>query len=286
VRIGAELRCGRYRIALDRPRVMGIVNVTPDSFSDGGYWAEPSRAIEHGLQLVEQGADLLDIGAESTRPGSASVSVSEELARLLPVIEGLRHCGVALSIDTRKPEVMREVLAAGIDMINDIEGFASPASIRAVAGSEAGLCVMHMQGIPATMQQAPAYTDVVAQVSAFLSDRSRALLDAGVSADQIILDPGIGFGKSCAHNIALLQHLAQIGDGRFALLVGLSRKSMIGELTGRAVSERLAGSLAGAIAAVAGGAAIVRVHDVVQTVDALKVWHAIREGVPHAACAA
>lgn len=256
---------------------MGIVNLTPDSFSDGGRHLDPRAAIDAGLAMVEQGADILDLGAESTRPGAATVEPAEEIRRLLPVIEGLSACGVPLSVDTRKPEVMREVLAAGADMINDIAGFATPAAIAAVAASRCGLCVMHMQGEPGTMQQAPAYEDVVAEVQDWLRERVVALGAAGVEATRIVLDPGFGFGKTVDHNLQLLEALDEFAVFGMPLLIGVSRKSLIGALTGRPVDGRLAGSLAAALAAVARGAKIVRVHDVPETRDALRVWQAIEE---------
>ena len=273
----AVLQCGRFELSLDRPLLMGIVNLTPDSFSDGGRHLDPRAAIDAGLAMVEQGADILDLGAESTRPGAATVEPAEEIRRLLPVIEGLSACGVPLSVDTRKPEVMREVLAAGADMINDIAGFATPAAIEAVAASRCGLCVMHMQGEPGTMQQAPAYEDVVAEVQDWLRERVVALGAAGVEATRIVLDPGIGFGKTVDHDLQLLEALDEFAVFGMPLLVGVSRKSLIGALTGRPVDGRLAGSLAAALAAVARGAKIVRVHDVPETRDALRVWQAIEE---------
>lgn len=273
----AVLQCGRFELSLDRPLLMGIVNLTPDSFSDGGRHLDPRAAIDAGLAMVEQGADILDLGAESTRPGAATVEPAEEIRRLLPVIEGLSACGVPLSVDTRKPEVMREVLAAGADMINDIAGFATPAAIEAVAASRCGLCVMHMQGEPGTMQQAPVYVDVVAEVQDWLRERVVALGAAGVEATRIVLDPGIGFGKTVDHNLQLLEALDEFAVFGMPLLVGVSRKSLIGALTGRPVDGRLAGSLAAALAAVARGAKIVRVHDVPETRDALRVWQAIEE---------
>ena len=273
----AILQCGRFELSLDRPLLMGIVNLTPDSFSDGGRHLDPRAAIDAGLAMVEQGADILDLGAESTRPGAATVEPAEEIRRLLPVIEGLSACGVPLSVDTRKPEVMREVLAAGADMINDIAGFATPAAIAAVAASRCGLCVMHMQGEPGTMQQAPAYEDVVAEVQDWLRERVVALGAAGVEATRIVLDPGIGFGKTVDHNLQLLEALDEFAVFGMPLLIGVSRKSLIGALTGRPVDGRLAGSLAAALAAVARGAKIVRVHDVPETRDALRVWQAIEE---------
>jgi dihydropteroate synthase len=255
---------------------MGILNLTPDSFSDGGRWLDPSVAIEHGLRMVEQGADLIDLGAESTRPGAPPVSVEVELQRLLPVIRGLADCARPLSIDTRKPEVMRAVLDAGADMINDVAGFATADAIDAVSRSAAGCCVMHMLGDPLTMQRAPVYRDVVSEVGNWLAGRVRALEHGGVDRSRIVVDPGIGFGKTLEHNLALLARLPELGDG-LPVLIGVSRKSMVGALTGRDVGDRLAGSLAAMLAAVAHGARIVRVHDVAATRDALAVWTAIEE---------
>jgi dihydropteroate synthase len=254
---------------------MGIVNVTPDSFAGDGVNTTPRAAIAQAYRFVDDGADLIDIGGESTRPGAAYVPDDEEIARVLPVVEGLLHIGVPLSVDTRKPAVMRAVLAAGADMINDVAGFADPASIAAIAQSAAALCVMHMQGEPATMQRSPVYRDVVADVRAWLQDRVMALRAAGVAVDRLVLDPGIGFGKTIEHNLALLRGLHALADDGLPILVGLSRKSLVGALTGRAVGDRMAGSVAGALAAVARGASILRVHDVAATCDALKVWLAI-----------
>jgi dihydropteroate synthase len=227
--------------------------------------------------MVEDGADILDLGAESTRPGAAGVDADEELRRLLPVIDGLADCGVPLSVDTRKVPVMLGALAAGADMINDIGGFTAPGAIHAVARGSCGLCVMHMKGEPATMQQAPSYGDVVSEVEDFLRDRIDALRAAGVALDRIVVDPGIGFGKTRWHNLQLLEALDELCGLGQPILVGVSRKSLIGELTGRPVERRLAGSLAAALAAVARGARIVRVHDVAETRDALRVWHAVDE---------
>ena len=272
------MQCGRFELTLDRPLLMAIVNLTPDSFSDGGRLRDPKAAIDAALDMVRQGADILDLGAESTRPGAAAVPPAEELHRLLPVIEGLSACGVPLSVDTRKPEVMREVLAAGADMINDIAGFATPAAVEAVAGSRCGLCLMHMQGEPGTMQQAPAYGDVVGEVQDWLRERVLGLEAAGVQAARIVLDPGIGFGKTVEHNLQLLEALDELAVLGQPVLVGVSRKSFIGALTGRPIDRRLAGSVAAALAAVSRGAKIVRVHDVPETRDALRVWQAIEEG--------
>ncbi|MFP5461964.1 MAG: dihydropteroate synthase [Gammaproteobacteria bacterium] len=269
------LRCGRFELDLSRPLVMGIVNATPDSFSDGGRYLAADAAIEHARRLLDDGADMLDIGGESTRPGSAAVGQAEELGRVLPVLEALRDCGRPLSVDTRHAGVMCGVLDAGADMINDVAGFRAPGALEAVAGGTAGLCVMHMLGEPSTMQQAPVYRDVVAEVSAFLQDRVSALLACGVARERIVLDPGIGFGKNLDHNLSLLRGLPALAGLGFPLLLGVSRKSMIGQVTGRGVGDRMAGSVAAALASVHRGAAIVRVHDVAETKDALAVWQAI-----------
>ncbi len=270
-------RCGRYRFALDRPLVMGIVNVTPDSFSDGGRYLSTQAAIEHGLALKAAGADILDIGGESTRPGAEPVSVDEELARVIPVIEGLRDAGVALSVDTMKPAVMQAALAAGADMINDVQALRAPQALEIVAASGAGVCLMHMQGEPRTMQRAPHYQDVVAEVTAFLKMRVEAALAAGIARERILIDPGFGFGKDLGHNLALFKRLSHLADIA-PVLVGVSRKSMLGALTDRPTDERLIPSVLAAILAVRNGAAVVRVHDVRETVDALKIWRILGEG--------
>jgi len=271
--------CGRYEFDLERPLVMGIVNVTPDSFSDGGDHFDPDAAIAHGLRLQRDGAHILDLGGESTRPGAPAVSADEELRRVLPVVEGLRDCGVPVSVDTFKPEVMKAVLDAGADMINDIYGFRQPGAIDAVAGSRCGLCVMHMKGEPGTMQDAPEYADLLGEIGLFLGARAQRLRAAWVEPRRIVLDPGFGFGKTPEHNYQLLRRLASLRVSSYPLLVGVSRKSMIGHATGRPVQDRLAGSIAAALACVARGASIVRVHDVADTVDALKVWQAAEQGV-------
>jgi dihydropteroate synthase len=270
------LQCGRFGYNLaQRPLVMGILNVTPDSFSDGGRYQGLDFAVERAEQMIKDGVDIIDIGGESTRPGSPSVSIDEELRRVMPAIYALRELGYPLSIDTCKPEVMREAIIAGADMINDINGFRAPGAIEAVKDSDCGLCVMHMQGTPQDMQAQPEYVDVVADVIAFLRERIDALLAAGVARERITIDPGFGFGKSVEHNYALLRSINRMeSELGLPVLAGLSRKSMIGAVTGRSVEQRLAGSLAGALAAVAQGARIVRVHDVAETVDALKVWQA------------
>jgi len=265
----------RFRIDLARPRVMGIVNVTPDSFSDGGAHADTPSALAHCERLVAEGADILDIGGESTRPGAPPVGVEQELARVLPVIEGARALGVPLSIDTLKPEVMRAAIAAGVDIVNDVQALRLPGAVEAVAASPSvGVCLMHMRGDPRTMQQQTQYDDVVAEVAAFLRERVGVLAAAGVAADRITLDPGIGFGKTPEQNLTLLRRQHELLALGHPLLLGWSRKSTLGVLTGRPVGERLPASLAAALAAVARGARVVRVHDVAATVDALKVWDA------------
>ena len=269
----------RFRIELARPQVMGIVNVTPDSFSDGGRLPDSAAAIRHCEQLLAEGADLLDIGGQSTRPGSLPVSVDEELARVLPVLDAALTMGCPLSIDTDKPAVMAEVLARGADIVNDIGALQAPGALEVVAAhANCGVCLMHMRGDPATMQQRPQYDDVLDEVAAFLSERLTATRTRGIADERIVLDPGIGFGKSVAHNLALLrEQRALLALGR-PLLVGWSRKSTLGTLTGRAVGGRQSASVAAALAAVLAGARIVRVHDVAATVDALTVWRAV--GLP------
>lgn len=255
---------------------MGILNVTPDSFSDGGRHWSLEAALDRAEAMIAAGVDIIDIGGESTRPGAPVVPVEEELARVMPVLYALRDCGKPVSVDTYKPEVMREVLAAGADMINDINGFKAEGALTAVKESDAALCIMHMLRDPQTMQQRPEYTDVVQEVGAFLCERVAALKAAGIARERLCVDPGFGFGKTIEHNIALLQKLDDIGSATgLPVLAGLSRKSTIGALTGKPVEERTAGSVAAALAAVALGARIVRVHDVAETVDAMKVWAAV-----------
>ncbi|KQQ89148.1 dihydropteroate synthase [Massilia sp. Leaf139] len=270
------LQCGRFSFRLEgRPLVMGILNVTPDSFSDGGRYGTLEFAISKAEEMVRDGVDLIDIGGESTRPGSPSVPVEEELRRVMPAVYALQEIGRAISVDTCKPQVMREAIIAGADMINDINGFRAPGAIEAVKDSDCGLCIMHMQGTPQDMQAQPVYQDVVREVIDFLRERVDALLAAGIERERICLDPGLGFGKTVEHNYALLRATARIEEELdLPVLIGLSRKSMIGAVTGRPVEGRLPGSIAGALAAVAHGAKILRVHDVAETVDALKVWRA------------
>jgi dihydropteroate synthase len=270
------LRCKNFQLSLIRPLVMGIVNVTPDSFSDGGHHASTNAAIAHARRLVADGADILDIGGESTRPGAAAVSTQEELDRVLPVIEGLRDVSIPISIDTWKPEVMRAALVTGASMVNDINALQEEGALAAVAGSNAAVCLMHKQGVPQTMQQQPHYTDVIAEVSAFLRERIFAAEAAGIARDHIVIDPGFGFGKTLAHNLDLLRELETFCVLGVPLLVGLSRKSMLGAITGRDVNERLAASVAAALLAAQRGAAIVRVHDVRETVDVLRIWNAVK----------
>lgn len=269
--------CGRFELSLERPLLMGIVNVTPDSFSDGHQYLAADRAIAHARNLVAQGADILDIGGESTRPGADPVPLETELERLLPVIEGLRDLDVPISIDTLKPEVMRAVLDAGADIINDITGFRSAAAREAVAQSRCGLCIMHMKGEPRTMQNNPVYHDLKAEVRAFLFEQVQALRALGVQDERMMLDPGLGFGKTVQHNYTLLRDFRELDIDGLPWLIALSRKRMIGAVTGRAVDERLAGSIAGMLAAVARGAAVVRMHDVAAAHDALKVWLATQD---------
>jgi len=276
------LQCGRFTLTFERPLVMGILNVTPDSFSDGGKFAVRGDALRQAERMMLDGADIIDIGGESTRPGAPPVPLDEELERVIPLIEQLRGAEVPLSVDTYKPEVMRHALAAGADLVNDIWGFRMPGAIDAVRNSQCGLCVMHMLGEPQTMQVGePAYEDVVSEVRTFLEERVAALTQAGVAKRRISVDPGFGFGKAMVeHNYALLAHLpdtAPRGEPPFPILAGMSRKSMLGAVTGRAAPERLASSIAAAVCAAERGAAILRVHDVAQTVDALKVWAAMRD---------
>jgi len=270
----------RFRIDLGRPQVMGIVNITPDSFSDGGEHASTAAALRHCERLIEEGADILDIGGESSRPGSDPVSLEDELARVKPVLREAARFGVPLSIDTYKPGVMRAALDLGVDIVNDIAALGQPGALEAVASHPScGVCLMHMRGEPKTMQaEEPVYGDVVAEVAAFLRERAEAVRAAGVAAERITLDPGIGFGKTSAHNLALLARQRELLPLGYPLLVGWSRKRTLGEVTGRPVGDRVAASVAAALASVFHGARIVRVHDVAATADALKVWGAAGSG--------
>lgn len=264
-----------HRIDLSWPRVMGIVNTTPDSFSDGGQFADANAALDHCKRLIDEGADILDIGGESSRPGAAPVSLEQERRRVLPVLEAALALGRPVSIDTTKPELMAQALALGVDIINDINALNAPGAIDVVAAHRScGVCLMHMQGDPKTMQARATYADVVSQVREVLAARVETLRGRGIAADRIVLDPGIGFGKTLEHNFELLRRQRELLDLGHPLLAGWSRKSSIGAVTGREAGDRVAGSVAAALAAVLNGASIVRVHDVAATVDALKVWRA------------
>ncbi|MDR5831721.1 dihydropteroate synthase [Caballeronia sp. LP006] len=263
---------------------MGILNVTPDSFSDGGRFLPRDAALARAERMLADGADIIDIGGESTRPGAPPVPLAEELERVVPIVEALRDMNVPLSVDTYKPAVMRAALDAGADMINDIWGLRQESALDAVKDSNCGLCVMHMLGEPRTMQlREPVYADVIADVRAFFAERIAALAQAGIALERVSLDPGFGFGKTVEHNYALLANLAATlpAGKRYPLLAGMSRKSMLGAVTGRAANERLAASVSGAVCAAERGAAIIRVHDVAETVDALKVWRATRDATHH-----
>ena len=269
----------RYRIDLTRPRVMGIVNVTPDSFSDGGRHAGVAAALAHCEALLGQGADILDIGGESTRPGARALTAQDELDRVLPVLRGAVTLGVPVSVDTSDPLVMHEALAAGVDIVNDVRALRRPGALQAVAAHpRAGVCLMHMKGEPATMRAAAVYQDVVAEVQGFLRERVQAAMAAGIERERIAIDPGIGFAKTAEHNLLLMSRQRELLDLGLPLLVGWSRKGTLGLLTGRPVDERVAASVAAALAAVHRGAHVVRVHDVAATVDALKVWQAAESG--------
>lgn len=274
------IRCGDRSLVCDRPLVMGILNITPDSFSDGGrlYRGAPDQdAIRAtAIAMVEAGADILDIGGESTRPGASPVAPEEELRRVLPALEALSGLDVCLSVDTRHAEVAAAAADRGAHMLNDVTGFRDPAMIKVLSGSALAACVMHMQGEPQSMQSSPEYVDVVAEVRDFLHGRVDALRRAGISLDRLLLDPGIGFGKSFEHNMTLLCALERLRFGDLPLLVGVSRKRMIGAITGRPVADRLVGSVVAAVAAADRGADILRVHDVAESMDALRVRAAFR----------
>jgi len=270
-----HLRCVARTLSLEQPRVMGVINVTPDSFSDGGRTFDPSAAFDLGSRMVDEGAAIIDVGGESTRPGASPVDSTEELRRVIPVIERLAALDVVVSIDTSKAAVAREALAAGAHLVNDVAALSEPGMMDVVAGSAAAVCLMHRQGTPRTMQLKPTYTDVVGEVAAFLRERADACRAGGIDRDRIVLDPGFGFGKTLAHNVALLRNLPAIVQLGYPVLVGLSRKGMIGVLVGRENPERLEGSVAAAVVAVLRGARIVRAHDVAATVDGLAVAYAV-----------
>ena len=272
-----RLTLGRFELILDRPVIMGVVNVTPDSFSDGGKFLSANAAIDHAHQLIDEGADILDVGGESTRPGSDPVGVDEELRRVLPIIEALRDARIPVSIDTMKTEVMKAAIQAGASMVNDVNALRSEGAMQACASSGVGVCLMHMHGEPRTMQREPTYADVVGEVKNFLVDRAKACEQAGISTDRIVIDPGFGFGKNREHNLTLLRRLQEFHETGYALLAGLSRKSVLGKITGQEVVSRVPASVAAALLAVQNGAQIVRVHDVRATKDALAILHAVNQ---------
>jgi len=265
----------RFTLDLSRPRVMGIVNVTPDSFSDGGRHDDARAAIAHCERLISEGADILDIGGESTRPGAPRVDADSEWARIAPVLAAAVTLGAPVSVDTCKPEVMRRALEAGADIVNDVQALQLPGALAAVAGSGAGVCLMHMRGDPASMMDLAVYGDVVAEVGAFLALRAQVARDSGIPAECVALDPGYGFAKNAEHNLKLLAGQRRLTELGYPLLVGWSRKRTLGDITGRPVDQRLPASLAAALRAVSAGAHVLRVHDVAATVDALKVWAAV-----------
>jgi dihydropteroate synthase len=269
------LVCGKFRLDLSRPLIMGVVNLTPDSFSDGGRFQTVEQAVAHARALAEEGADILDLGGESTRPGAAPVALDDERRRVLPVLEKLSGGDVPVSVDTRRPELMREAIAAGASMVNDITALKAPGAVEAVAKSDAAVCLMHMQGEPQSMQNDPRYADVVSDVFDFLAGRIEAISAAGIGRNRIVVDPGFGFGKTFEHNLDLLRGLDRFRGLGVALLAGISRKSMLGKITGREVGERVFASIAAAMIAAQKGAHIVRVHDVAATRDALAVWNAV-----------
>jgi dihydropteroate synthase len=273
------LHCRGRVLGLEQPVVMGVLNVTPDSFSDGGRFVRLDAAVERGLQMAEEGAAIIDVGGESTRPGAQPVDLHEELRRVIPVIARLHdRTSAILSVDTSKPEVMDAAATAGAAMINDVRALREPGALEAAETSGCAVCLMHMLGEPRTMQDAPAYEDVVAEVRHFLEERVGASFRAGIPAERIVLDPGFGFGKTLAHNLELLRHLGDLSVSGLPILAGLSRKSMIGTITGRAADQRVQGSVALAVVAALNGARILRVHDIAATVDALKVVAAVQTG--------
>jgi len=272
-----KLRCANLSLDLSTPKVMGILNVTPDSFSDGGKFHHIDAALTHAQQMIEQGADIIDIGGESTRPGAQPVMLEEELQRVIPVIQSLSGCGAVLSVDTYKPEVMRAAIEAGVHMVNDVFALQQPGALQAVQDSQVAICLMHMQGTPQTMQVQPSYQNVLAEVQAFLTQRVEVVRQIGVGDDRIVLDPGFGFGKKTAHNLTLLKHLAELHIVNLPILAGLSRKSVLGQIVGQDADQRVFASVAASVLAVSHGANIVRVHDVKATVEALKVTTAVMQ---------
>lgn len=279
-----DLHCGRFALDLSRPLVMGVLNITPDSFSDGGRWLGRDAALRQAENMLQAGVDIIDIGGESTRPQAESVPVEIECERVLPVITALKNCGVPLSIDTQKPLVMQAAIAAGVDMVNDISGLEAEGAIAAIANSTVAVCLMHKQGNAQTMQTAPYYVDVVQEVRDYLLQRAQLVEQAGVASNRIILDVGFGFGKTLQHNVRLFQQLAQFATLPYPLLVGVSRKSMLGELVNKPVGERLIASVSAALLAVQQGAAIVRVHDVAETRDALTILQVLSTNKAFCVC--
>ena len=273
-----DFHCGHYRIPLNRPVIMGVLNVTPDSFSDGGQFTDVARAVDQGFRLMEEGAAGLDVGGESTRPGATPVELKEELRRVIPVIEQLAGGPVPISIDTRHTEVMKAALAAGATLVNDVNALQAPGALDACAASNAGVCLMHMQGDPITMQNNPTYTDVVSEVRHFLLARAAVAESSGIARNRILLDPGFGFGKTVAHNLALLHELKSLAAQGYPVLAGLSRKSVLGAIIGKDGDNRMAASVAAALLAVQRGAWMLRVHDVKATANALAVWQAVEGG--------
>jgi dihydropteroate synthase len=273
-----KLPCSGKTLDLTSPAVMGILNVTPDSFSDGGLFLSIDKALIHARRMAKAGASIIDVGGESTRPGATAVSADEELSRVIPIVEALKsEINVIISIDTSKPEVMSEAVRTGAGLINDVRALREPGALTAARAANVPICLMHMQGEPRSMQAAPQYADVVVEVNEFLSKRVNACLKAGISANNLIIDPGFGFGKTLSNNLTLLNHLDHFLDFDLPLMVGLSRKSMIGALTDRPVDQRISGSVAAAVIAAGRGAHIFRVHDVEQTVDALKINSAVNK---------
>jgi len=272
----ASWRCGRFSLSLDRVRIMGVLNVTPDSFSDGGRFVQLDAALLHARQMIDDGADIIDIGGESTRPGATPISSEVEMQRVLPVLRALQGARVPISVDTSQPALMRAALEEGASIINDVRALRVNEAVETVRGTDCGLVLMHMQGEPGTMQRQPVYHDVVGEVGNWLTRRRDELVAAGVVRERIVIDPGFGFGKNHRHNRQLLGSLEQLLRIGQPLLVGVSRKSTLGEITGRSTEQRLSASLAAALIAIEGGARIVRVHDVAATRDAIAVWEAVQ----------